>query len=65
MSLTATNYCIAQYETFRNPEKVACLQKHFLRMKLESQIQFLQSIHRPEVQEAIDGLAKYIAKIDF
>ena len=63
-SPTATNYRIAQYDTFRNPEKVAQLQKQFLKMKLESQIQFLQSIHRPEVQEAIDGLATYITKID-
>ena len=63
-SPTATNYRIAQDDTFRNPEKVAHLQKHFLKMKLESQIQFLQSIHRPEVQEAIDGLATYITKID-
>jgi CRISPR-associated protein Cas1 len=63
-SPTATNYRIAQYDTFRNPEKVAYLQKQFLKMKLESQIQFFQSIHRPEVQEAIDGLATHIMKID-
>jgi CRISPR-associated protein Cas1 len=63
-SPTATNYRIAQYDTFRNPEKAAQLQNQFLKMKLESQIQFLQSIHRPEVQEAIDGLATYITKID-
>jgi CRISPR/Cas system-associated endonuclease Cas1 len=61
---TATNYHIAQYDAFRNPEKVAYLQKQFLKAKLESQIQFLQSIHRPEVQEAIDGLATRIPKID-
>ncbi|WP_292643366.1 CRISPR-associated endonuclease Cas1 [Nitrososphaera sp.] len=63
-SPTATNYRIAQYDTFRNPEKVAYLQKQTLKAKLESQIQFLQSIHRPEVQEAIDGLSSYITKIE-
>lgn len=33
-------------------------------MKFESQIQFLQWIRRPEVQEAIDGLAAWLNKID-
>lgn len=63
-SPTATNYRIAQYDTFRNAEKVAYLQKHLLENKLESQINFLQSIQRPEVQSAIDGLAAYITKIE-
>ena len=61
-SPTATNYRIAQYDTFRDSEKVAYLQKQFLESKLNSQIQFLQSIHRPEVQAAIDGLAAYLAR---
>jgi len=63
-SPTATNHRMAQYDTFRNPEKVAYLQKQLLRSKLESQITFLQSIQRPEVQEAIDGLTSYRAKIE-
>ena len=58
----ATNYRIAQYDTFRDSEKVAYLQKQFLESKLNSQIQFLQSIHLPEVQAAIDGLAAYLAR---
>jgi hypothetical protein len=62
-SPTAANYRIAKYYTFRNPKKVLYLQKHFLNMKLESQIQLLKSLHRPEVQEAIDGLAAWQAKI--
>ena len=62
-SPTATNYRIAQYDAFRNPEKVAYIQKHFLKMKLDSQMQFLQSIPRPKAQEAIDALAAYSAKI--
>lgn len=63
-SPTATNYRMAQYDTFRDSKKTAYLQKHFLKAKLESQIQFLQSIHRPEVQQAIDGLAAWEAKIE-
>lgn len=38
-SPTATNYRIAQYDTFRYPEKVAHLQEKFLKAKRESQIQ--------------------------
>lgn len=60
----ATRYRMAQYDTFRNPEKVVYLQKQVLKAKLESQIQFLQSIQRPELQEAIDGLTSYMTKID-
>jgi CRISP-associated protein Cas1 len=63
-SPTATKYRMAQYDTFRNPEKVAYLQKNFLNAKLASQIKFLTSVHRPEVQEAIDSLSAYLTKID-
>ena len=63
-SPTATNYRIAQYDTFRNPEKVANLQTQLLKNKLESQINFLQSIQRPEVQAAIDGLTSWLIKIE-
>lgn len=61
---TATRYRMGQYDTFRNPEKVAYLQKQLLKAKLESQINFLKSIQRPEVQQAIDGLAAYLKQID-
>ena len=63
-SPAATRYRMAQYDTFRNPEKIACLQRQYLKEKLQSQIQFLTSLHRPEVQGAIDGLAPYMTKID-
>ena len=61
---TATNYRMAQYDSFRSPEKVAYLQKQLLKSKLESQIIFLQSTQRPEVQAAIDGLTAYMTKIE-
>jgi anaerobic selenocysteine-containing dehydrogenase len=63
-SPTATNYRIAQYDTFRNTEKVAYLQRQLLKNKLESQINFLKSLQRPEVQSVIDGLAVYATKIE-
>jgi CRISP-associated protein Cas1 len=63
-SLTATNYRIAQYDTFRNPEKVAYLQKQVLKAKLESQVNFLKSLQRPEMQSVIDGLIAYMAEIE-
>jgi CRISPR-associated protein Cas1 len=63
-SPTATNYRIAQYDTFRNPAKVEYLQKQLLKSKLSSQIEFLKSIHRPDIQEAIDGLAGYKQQIE-
>jgi CRISP-associated protein Cas1 len=63
-SPTATNYRMTQYDTFRNPEKVAYLQRQLLKSKLESQINFLQSIHLPEVQVAIDGLTLWLSKIE-
>ena len=45
-SPTATNYRMVQYDTFRDSKKTAYLQKHFLKAKLESQIQFLRSANR-------------------
>jgi CRISPR/Cas system-associated endonuclease Cas1 len=60
---TATKYRMAHFDTFRNPQNVAHLQKQILKAKLESQIHFLQSLQRPEVQEAIDGLAAYAEKV--
>ena len=63
-SPTATNYRIAQYDAFRDSEKVAYLQKQLLKSKLESQINFLKTLQRPEVQAAIDGLTAYVTKIE-
>lgn len=63
-SPTATNYRIAQYDTFRNPEKVEYLQKQLLKSKLSSQIDFLKSVQRQEVQQAFDGLARYLTQIE-
>jgi CRISP-associated protein Cas1 len=63
-SPTATNYRIAQYDVFRNPEKVAHLQRQLLQSKIESQVNFLKSLQRPEMQSVIDGLIAYMAEIE-
>jgi len=49
---------------FATRKKVAYLQKQLLKNKLESQINFLKSLQRPEVQAAIDGLATWLTKIE-
>lgn len=62
-SPTGTNYRIGQYDTFRSPEKVMYLQRQLLTSKLQSQIDFLTSLNKPELQEAIAGLQKYRLQI--
>ena len=54
-SLTATQYRMAQYDTFRNKAKTDYLTKQILKAKLESQIRFLKSTNNPEIK---DGIAK-------
>jgi CRISPR-associated protein Cas1 len=63
-SPTGTNYRIGQYDTFRNPEKVLHLQKNIVAAKLQSQINFLKNLDRPEVSEAITGLAVYLQRVN-
>ncbi|MBA0908368.1 MAG: CRISPR-associated endonuclease Cas1 [Nitrosarchaeum sp.] len=63
-SLTATNYRIAQYDTFRNPEKCRYLSKQIVKSKLESQIRFLKLIQRDEIKEAISKLESYLADLN-
>ncbi|MCA9828643.1 MAG: CRISPR-associated endonuclease Cas1 [Nitrosopumilus sp.] len=41
-SLTATKYRIAQYDTFRNPEKCEYLQKQIISAKQQSQLKLLR-----------------------
>ena len=63
-SLTATNYRIAQYDTFRNPEKCRYLSRQIVKAKLESQIRFLKLTQREEVKEAISKLESYLADLN-
>ena len=63
-SLTATQYRIAQYDTFRNPEKCPYLQRQIVKAKLESQIRFLKLTQRDEVKEAISKLESHLSNIN-
>jgi hypothetical protein len=47
---------MAQYGTFRDPERVLYLRKWILDSKLESQINFLKSLEREDLQKAIHNL---------
>jgi len=43
-SLTATKYCMAQYDTFREESKREYLTKQIISTKKESQLQLLEKI---------------------
>lgn len=63
-SMTASNYRIAQYDTFRNHEKQKYLCKQTIKAKLESQIQFLKSLDREDSSETIYKLEENIKELD-
>ncbi|GKS67500.1 hypothetical protein YTPLAS73_10470 [Nitrosarchaeum sp.] len=63
-SLTATRNRIAQYDTFRNPEKCQYLQRKIVKSKLESQIRFLRITNRDEVKEAISKLEVHLSNLN-
>lgn len=63
VSDTATKYRMGQYDTFRDPVKVLHLQKNSLQEKLQSQINFLASLQKSELQPCISGLKDYAARI--
>jgi CRISPR-associated protein Cas1 len=63
-SLTATQYRMAQYDTFRDPEKCKYLAKQIVKAKLESQIRFLKIIQRDEVKEAISKLESHLSNLE-
>ncbi|AIF83429.1 CRISPR-associated endonuclease Cas1 [Candidatus Nitrososphaera evergladensis SR1] len=64
VSETATRYRMGQYDTFRSPGKVLYLQKKNLTAKLQSQIDFLQSLQKSELTDCINGLKKYKSRIE-
>jgi len=57
-SLTATQYRIAQYDTFRDKSKRDYLVKQILKAKTDSQIKFLKSTNHPEILANICKLEK-------
>ena len=63
-SMTATQYRIGQYDTFRNPEKRNYLARQIVKAKLESQIKFLKMTENPDVLDAIQKLESYRLELD-
>jgi CRISPR-associated protein Cas1 len=63
-SLTATKYRMAQYDTFRDPQKCRYLQRQIVKSKIESQINFLKSTENEIVKDGIAKLESYLKQID-
>ena len=63
-SLTATKYRMAQYDTFRDPEKCRYLQRQIVKSKLQSQINFLKSTESELVKDGIIKLESYLKQIE-
>ena len=61
---TATKYRMGLYDTFRDLVKQLFLQKQNLTAKLDSQIMFLQSLQKTELDNCIDGLRAYKNRIE-
>lgn len=62
-SMTGTRYRMAQYDAFRDTQKRLYLQKQFVKLKLESQINFLKSTCNPLVEDGISRLEWHLGKI--
>jgi CRISPR-associated protein Cas1 len=63
-SLTATRHRMAQYDTFRDPEKCLYLQRWIVSEKIKSQIEFLKSIGNDLVREGISKLQWHLGQVD-
>ena len=63
-SMTATNYRMGQYDTFRIPEKKRYLSKQIVKAKIQSQINFLESTKNPDVKEGIQILKESLKQIN-
>jgi len=63
-SLTATQYRIGQYDTFRDKKKCEYLSKQIVKAKLDSQIRFLESTEKDELYEGISKLKQYRKLLD-
>lgn len=63
-SLTNTRYRIGQYDTFRNKEKCDYLSRQIVKAKLDSQINFLKSTNRQELNEGISQLQSFRNQIE-
>ena len=62
-SNTATRYRMAQYDTFRDIEKKRYLSKQIVKAKLESQIRFLKSVKRTDLNLGIETLEANLRQV--
>jgi len=63
-SLTNTKYRIGQYDTFRDPVKSGYLSRQIVKAKIDSQINFLRSTNKHELNEGISQIASIRNQID-
>ena len=63
-SLTATQYRMAQYDTFRNETKRKYLAHQIVKAKLDTQIDFLSSLKKEILSDGISKLKEYRKNID-
>ena len=63
-SLTATQYRMGQYDTFRIKEKREYLSKQIVKAKINSQIKFLKSTENPLVIPSIEKLEKHLNNLE-
>lgn len=63
-SLTNTRYRIGQYDTFRDKVKSDYLSRQIVKAKLDSQITFLRSINKSELNEGISQIVSIRNQID-
>jgi len=64
-SFTATKYRIGQYDTFRDKSKCEYLSTQIVKSKLDSQIRFLESTEKPELNNRISKLQQYRESLDY
>jgi len=63
-SLTASQYRMSQYDTFRDKKKCEYLSAQIVKAKLESQIRFLESTKKNELFNGISKLKQYRKSLD-
>ena len=63
-SYTATKYRIGQYDTFRDKKKCEYLSEQIVKNKINSQIRFLESTEKEELNQGISKLKQYRKQLD-
>ncbi|PIN82106.1 MAG: CRISPR-associated endonuclease Cas1 [Nitrosopumilales archaeon CG11_big_fil_rev_8_21_14_0_20_33_24] len=63
-SFHGSRYRMAQYDTFRIPEKREYLARQIVKSKIQSQIDFLKYTKNEQVKGGISTLSKYLHEVD-